>query len=93
MLQAEDELKILRVKNSELDQNCIKLGNENQQLLNEINALTALKKDLDEKEKHINERIMEEMAKERQLMNGEIKAHKMQFEYELGEKDKRLKEL
>ena len=26
-------------------------------------------------------------------MNGEIKAHKMQFEYELGEKDKRLKEL
>ena len=57
------------------------------------NALIALKKDLDEKEKHINERIMEEMAKERQLMNGEIKAHKMQFDYELGEKDKRLKEL
>ena len=57
------------------------------------NALIALKKDLDEKEKHINERIMEEMAKERQLMNGEIKAHKMQFDYELGEKDKRVKEL
>ena len=93
MLQAEDELKILRVKNLELDQNCIKLGNENQQLLEDNNALIALKKDLDEKEKHINERIMEEMAKERQLMNGEIKAHKMQFEYELGEKDKRLKEL
>ena len=55
--------------------------------------MIALKKDLDEKEKHINERIMEEMAKERQLMNGEIKAHKMQFDYELGEKDKRLKEL
>ena len=33
------------------------------------------------------------MAKERQLMNGEIKAHKMQFDYELGEKDKRVKEL
>ena len=93
MLQAEDELKILRVKNLELDQNCIKLGNENQQLLEDNNALIALKKDLDEKEKHINERIMEEMAKERQLMNGEIKAHKMQFDYELGEKDKRLKEL
>ena len=93
MLQAEDELKILRVKNYELDQNCIKLGNENQQLLEDNNALIALKKDLDEKEKHINERIMEEMAKERQLMNGEVKAHKMQFDYELGEKDKRLKEL
>ena len=61
--------------------------------MEENNALIALKKDLDEKEKHINERIMEEMAKERQLMNGEIKAHKMQFEYELGEKDKRVKEL
>ena len=65
MLLAEDELKQLRVKNSELDQNCIKLGSENQQLLNEINALNALKKDLSDKEKHINERIMEEMAKER----------------------------
>ena len=93
MLHAEDELKILRVKNQELDQNCIKLGSENQNLLNEINSLNALKKDLFEKEKHINERIMEEMAKERQLMNGEIKAHKMQFDYELGEKDKRIKEL
>ena len=61
--------------------------------MEENNALIALKKDLDEKEKHINERIMEEMAKERQLMNGEIRAHKMQFDYELGEKDKRLKEL
>ena len=36
---------------------------------------------------------MEEMTKERQLMQKEIKAHKMQFEYELGEKDKRVKEL
>ena len=43
MLLVEDEVKMLRLKNSELDQNCIKLGSENQQLLNEINSLNALK--------------------------------------------------
>ena len=61
--------------------------------MNEISQLRALKKDLFEKETHLNERIMEEMDKERLLMNKEINAHKMQFEYELGEKDKRIKEI
>ena len=32
------------------------------------------------------------MAKERVLMKKEIRAHEMQFEYELSEKDKTIKE-
>ena len=43
---SEDEVKMLRIKNSELDQNCIKLGSENQQLLNEISSLRGLEKEL-----------------------------------------------
>ena len=42
----EDEVKMLRIKNSELDQNCIKLGSENQQLLNDINSLKGLEREL-----------------------------------------------
>lgn len=42
----EDEVKMLRKKNSELDQNCIKLGSENQQLLNDINSLRGLEREL-----------------------------------------------
>ena len=33
------------------------------------------------------------MAKERILMKKEIQAHEMQFEYEISEKDKSIKEL
>ena len=42
----EDEVKMLRIKNSELDQNCIKLGSENQQLLNDISSLKGLEREL-----------------------------------------------
>ena len=89
----EDEVKMLRIKNSELDQNCIKLGSENQQLLNEISSLRGLKQELNDKKELLNERIKEEMAKERILMKKEIQAHEMQFEYEISEKDKSIKEL
>ena len=84
---------MLRIKNSELDQNCIKLGSENQQLLNEISSLRGLKQELNDKKNLLNERIKEEMAKERILMKKEIQAHQMQFDYEINEKDKSIKEL
>ena len=41
----------------------------------------------------VNEKIAEELGKEKVRMQKEIAAHRSQHVYELGEKDKKIKEL
>ena len=85
-VRVEEEARELRAKN-------LRLENELHKLTYELEALKANQRDLDEKSQQVDQRIAEELGKEKIRMQKEIAAHRSQHSYELAEKDKKIIEL
>ena len=85
-VRIEEEARELRAKNLRLD-------NELHKLSYELEAVKANQKDLTEQADNVNEKIAEELGKEKIRMQKEIAAHRSQHAYELSEKDKKILEL
>ena len=76
----------MREKNTDLEQNVALLKTENEQLKAQV-------ADLDGGSKDAEQRLHEELNKQRVQMDKEIAAHQSQHAYELGDKDKKINEL
>ena len=59
----------------------------------ELEALKANQKDLEEQAENMNDRIADELGKEKVRMQKEIAAHRSQHDYEIRQKDKKIGEL